>query len=66
VTSLKSLRFLKGKLESPYVVSCFFNSLLAPQLKWVIIQAIVPAINGAGYAGKFAWPDKPGTAFVKD
>ena len=28
VTSLKSLRFLKGKLETPYVVSCFFNSLL--------------------------------------
>jgi hypothetical protein len=27
VTSLKSLRFLKGKLETPYVVSCFFNSL---------------------------------------
>jgi hypothetical protein len=28
VTSLKSLQFLKGKLETPYVVSYFFNSLL--------------------------------------
>ena len=28
VTSLKFLRFLKGKLETPYVVSYFFNRLL--------------------------------------
>ena len=27
VTSLKFLRFLKGKLETPYVVSYFFNRL---------------------------------------
>ena len=27
MTSLKSLRFLKGKLETPYVVSYFLNSL---------------------------------------
>jgi hypothetical protein len=29
VTSLKFLRFLKAKLETPYVVSCFFSRLLA-------------------------------------
>jgi hypothetical protein len=28
VTSPKFLRFLKDKLETPYVVSCFFNGLL--------------------------------------
>ena len=28
VTSLKFLRFPKNKLETPYVVSCFFNGLL--------------------------------------
>ena len=29
MTSLKFLRFLKDKLETPYVVSYFFNELLA-------------------------------------
>ena len=29
MTSLKFLRFLKGKLETPYVVSYFFNGFLA-------------------------------------
>ena len=28
VTSLKFLRSLKDKLETPYIVSCFFNGLL--------------------------------------
>ena len=43
MTSLKFLRFLKGKLETPYVVSYFFEELILPlRTLHLCVKSVLP------------------------
>ena len=49
MTSLKFLRFLRDKLETPYVVSCFFYGLLSRKNKFpagglMVTLRVVPLV----------------------
>jgi len=43
VTSLTFLRFLKPRLETPHVVACFINVLLAPVHAVFDLPAVKPS-----------------------